>query len=63
MKFNNFSNRIETINYDCISKLNLYKNTDKNFFFIKKLKFLSTLDSSDKLFYKKIIVLFNIASN
>lgn len=63
MKFNNLTNRLETLNYDYISKLNLCKKKDKTFFFVKKLKFLSLVDGSDKLFYKKIIVLFHISSN
>lgn len=63
MKFNNLTNRLETLNYDYISKLNLCKKKDKTFFFVKKLKFLSLIDGSDKLFYKKIIVLFHISSN
>ena len=63
MKLNSLEYRLNTINYDCISKLNLYKKNNRNFFSIKKLKLLTLIDSSDKLFYKKILVLFNITSN
>nr|QFQ52419.1 hypothetical protein [Paramoeba aparasomata] len=64
MRAHNFLIRLNTLNYDSISKLNLYKKQKaKNFFRVKNLKLLALLDSSDKLFFKKIMVLNSIAIN
>jgi len=62
MKFSNLQNRLNIVNFDSISKFNLCKKKELNFFSIKKLKLLSLIDGSDKLFYKKILVLFKISS-
>ena len=63
MRSQDLLNKLDIIKYDSISKLNIYnKNKNFNLFTINKLKFLVMLDSSDKLFYKKILVLSDIVS-
>jgi len=63
MRTQNLYSNLEILKFDTISKLNIYDlNKNKNLFNIKKLKFLVMLDSSDKLFYKKFLVLSDIAS-
>lgn len=64
MRSQDLKNKLNILEYDTISKLNIYDlNKNINLFNVKKLKFLVMLDSSDKLFYKKFLVLSDIASN
>ena len=64
MRSQDLLNKLNILEFDTISKLNIYNiNKNINTFNIKKLKFLVMLDSSDKLFYKKFLVLSDIASN
>lgn len=62
MRTQNLSYNLDILKFDTVSKLNIY-NRNKNLFNIRKLKFLVMLDSSDKLFYKKFLVLSDIISN
>nr|YP_009308392.1 ribosomal protein small subunit 3 [Paramoeba pemaquidensis]AOS85530.1 ribosomal protein small subunit 3 [Paramoeba pemaquidensis] len=64
MRSQNLSNKLEILKFDSVSKLNIYNSyKNLNLFSIKNLKFLVMLDSSDKFFYKKILVLSDIAAN
>jgi len=63
MRSQDLLTKLDIIKFDSISKLNVYnKNKNFNLFTINKLKFVVTLDSSDKLFYKKILVLSDIVA-
>ena len=64
MRSQTLINKLDILKFDSISKLNIY-NTNKNLnlFNIKNLKFLVMLDSSDKFFYKKILILSDISMN
>jgi hypothetical protein len=63
MRSQDLLNKFDILKFDSISKLNIY-NLDKNLnlFSINKFKLVVMLDSSDKLFYKKILVLSDIVS-
>lgn len=64
MRSQNLLNKLDILKFDSVSKLNIYNSyKNLNLFKIKNLKFLVMLDSSDKFFYKKILVLSDIASN
>ena len=63
MRSQDLLNKLDILKFDSISKLNIYNlNKNLNLFNISKFKFVVMLDSSDKLFYKKILVLSDIAS-
>ena len=64
MRSQDLLNKLDILKFDSISKLNIYNiNKNLDIFNIKTFKFVVMLDSSDKLFYKKILVLSDIVSN
>ena len=64
MRSQDLYNNLNILKFDTISKLNIFQKKKKfNLFNIKKLKILVMLDSSDKFFYKKFLVLSNIVSS
>lgn len=63
MRSQDLLTKLDILKFDSLSKLNIYKfNKNVELFNIKHLKFLVLLDSSDKLFYKKFLVLSDILS-
>ena len=63
MRSQDLINNLDILKFDSISKFNIY-NLNKNLtiFNVKSLRFVVMLDSSDKLFYKKILVLSDLVS-